>query len=110
MNDNTSGGIGFAHLVMVGFSVFYLNKYSEKKDDTAVSNNTKNAVLGIGITIICLAFISLICLGFGKNLLQSIAIVLCCINVLLTILGMVFTGSLSPRPPPPNPNPKLKPK
>jgi hypothetical protein len=45
MKDDTSGGIGVAHIFMVGFSVFYLSKYIEKKDDTAVSNNTKNAVL-----------------------------------------------------------------
>jgi tellurite resistance protein TehA-like permease len=110
MNDSKPGAIGAAHMFTIAFSVYYLIKYIEKKDDTAVSNNTKNAVLGIGITIICLAVISLICLGFGTKLL-AIPIVLCLINLVLVILGMVFTSDLTPPPPKPKPkpNPNLNP-
>lgn len=45
MNDSKPGAIGAAHMFTIAFSVYYLIKYIEKKDDTAVSNNTKNAVL-----------------------------------------------------------------
>jgi hypothetical protein len=100
--------IGIFHLVMLGISSSNLSKYNEKKDDTSIHNSTKNAVLGIGITSIVLAFISFICIGIGGNI-RIIAFILFFINFVLTIIGLLFTSSLSPPPPPkPNPNPNPK--